>query len=45
MSVSSADEFYTLMGDLSAEMMDGRMFNGDSVIKVSATLTLSPRLQ
>ncbi|XP_041350161.1 TBC1 domain family member 30-like [Gigantopelta aegis] len=40
LGVSSADEFYTLMGDLSAEMMDGCMFNGDYVIK--SIYSLSP---
>ncbi|KAK6175337.1 hypothetical protein SNE40_013824 [Patella caerulea] len=33
MNVPSADEFYTLMGDLSAEMMQGNLFNVDSFIK------------
>lgn len=35
MNVSSADEFYTLMGDLTQEMVDNRMLNPDSMLKVT----------
>lgn len=37
LSVSSADEFYSLMGVLTQDMMAGKMFTADSLIKVSST--------
>ena len=33
-SLSSADEFYSLMGVLTQDMMDGKIFNADNLIKV-----------
>ena len=34
LTVNSADEFYTLMGDLTQEMLQGNMLDADSMIKV-----------
>ncbi|XP_048253113.1 TBC1 domain family member 30-like isoform X1 [Haliotis rufescens] len=39
-SVTSADEFYTLMGDLAADMIQGTIFNADDFIK--SIYSLSP---
>ncbi|XP_067685212.1 TBC1 domain family member 30-like isoform X1 [Haliotis asinina] len=39
-SVASADEFYTLMGDLAADMIQGTIFNADDFIK--SIYSLSP---
>lgn len=36
MTVTSADEFYSLMGELSSDMMQGGVFNGDDIVKVSS---------
>ncbi|KAK7101893.1 hypothetical protein V1264_020204 [Littorina saxatilis] len=33
MKVDSADEFYSLMGELSSDMMEGTVFNSDDMIK------------
>ncbi|XP_076468667.1 TBC1 domain family member 30-like isoform X2 [Babylonia areolata] len=33
MSVDSADEFYSLMGELSSDMMEGVVYDGDDMIK------------
>ena len=38
MKVDSADEFYTLMGELSSDMMEGIIFNGDDMIKVTVLI-------
>ena len=35
MKVDSADEFYSLMGELSSDMMEGTIFNSDDIIKVT----------
>lgn len=35
LTASSADEFYSLMGVLTQETMDGRIFNADLLVKVS----------
>ncbi|KAL5014864.1 hypothetical protein ScPMuIL_009134 [Solemya velum] len=37
MSVASADEFYTLMGDLTQDMLEGRTFDADAMIKVKSS--------
>lgn len=34
LTASSADEFYSLMGVLTQETMDGRIFNADLLVKV-----------
>ena len=34
LTVNSADEFYTLMGDLTQEMLQGNILDPDSMIKV-----------
>lgn len=34
MTAGSADEFYSLMGALTQETMEGRIFNADLLIKV-----------
>lgn len=34
LTVSSADEFYTLMGDITQEMLEGNILDADSMIKV-----------
>ncbi|KAL4225983.1 hypothetical protein ACF0H5_013970 [Mactra antiquata] len=33
LTVSSADEFYTLMGDITQEMLEGNVLDADSIIK------------
>ena len=38
MKVDSADEFYSLMGELSSDMMEGTIFNSDDIIKVTALI-------
>ena len=35
MKVDSADEFYSLMGELSSDLMEGTVFSSDDMIKVS----------
>ncbi|KAK7474153.1 hypothetical protein BaRGS_00034613, partial [Batillaria attramentaria] len=42
MRVGSADEFYSLMGELSSDMMQGTVFNGDDIVKAIYSLAPFP---
>ncbi|XP_076447278.1 TBC1 domain family member 30-like isoform X2 [Babylonia areolata] len=45
MKVDSADEFYSLMGELSSHMMEGTVFNSDDMIKAIYAIAPFPFLQ